>query len=425
MRADLRALYQEHVATLEKGFAAAVAAEGFDALVIHSGKATIRSKFDDQYWTMAPVPMFSYWAPVRWPDCAIRVVPGKRTRLVVHRENSYWERPSEPDWSFIREALDLVEVTSEEAMKKELSAGARTAVIDQDGSSSESLLDRLHDLRVFKTQYEVECMAEANVRGARGHRAAAEAFVKGERSELTIHLRYLEASGQDDSDTPYKNIVALGDSAAILHHVTYRSAPGAKSFLIDAGAMYNGYPSDITRTYAADSGLFADLLQRMEALQQRVVAKVAVGMPFEDLHDHSHRELATALVELGIATSSADACVESGVTRKLFPHGLGHSIGIQVHDVGCRKKQPRADNPFLRNTRVIEPGQVFTIEPGIYFIDTLLAELKQSSADVDWNKIEALRPYGGIRVEDNVNVLPKGSSANVRNLTREAFTALG
>src|SRR5688572_32983280 len=123
-------------------------------------------------------------------------------------------------------------------------------------------------------------MAEASRIGARGHRAAAEAFRAGERSELAIHLRYLEATGQDDADTPYKNIVALGDAGAILHHVTYRNAPGAKSFLIDAGATHLGYNSDITRTYCNDSSLFAELLTRMETMQQRIVGKVAVGMPF-------------------------------------------------------------------------------------------------------------------------------------------------
>jgi Xaa-Pro dipeptidase len=423
MRSELRALYREHVATLAKGFARALAAEGWDSLVIESGKLVSKSRYDDQYWSMSPVPMFSYWVPVKWPECAIHLAAGRAPRLIVYRENSYWERPSEPDWSLIGEALEIVEVGSEEEMKQAIGAGQRTAVWAQDGAPPEGLADRLEELRVFKTAYEVECQAEASRIGARGHRAAADAFAAGERSELALHLCYLEATNQDDVDTPYKNIVALGDAAAILHHVTYRKAPEAKSFLLDAGASYYGYHSDITRTHVSGRGLFSELLQRMELMQQRIVSKVAVGLPFESLHDESHRELAEVLVELGIVTSSAEAAVETGVTRKLYPHGLGHSLGIQVHDVGCRKKEPRPDNPFLRNTRVIEPGMVFTIEPGCYFIDTLLAELKSGpqASTLDWKKIDELRPYGGIRIEDNVNVLPKGSRTNVRNLTREAF----
>jgi Xaa-Pro dipeptidase len=424
MRADLRVLYREHVGTLTKGFARALEAEGYDSLVIHSGKLVAKSEYDDQYFSLIPVPMFSYWAPVRWPDCAIHLPANGAARLIVLRDVSFWERPSEPDWAFIREGLEVVEVSSEQELERAIGATVKTAVIGPDpGMVKQGLIERLHDLRVLKTPYELECMAEASRIGARGHRAAAEAFQSGERSELAIHLRYLEATEQDDADTPYKNIVALGDAGAILHHVTYRKVPEAKSFLLDAGASFHGYHSDITRTHASDGGLFAELIQRMEAMQQRIVAKVAPGMPFERLHDDSHDELAGVLIDLGIVTGSRESCVASGITRKLYPHGLGHSLGIQVHDVGCRKTEPKPENPFLRNTRVIEPGQVFTIEPGCYFIDTLLAELKSSpsAADVDWKKIDALRPYGGIRIEDNVCVLPAGGRANVRNLTREAF----
>ncbi len=435
MRTDLRALYAEHVVTLTKGFVQALEAEGLDAVAIHSGSLALRSSYDDQFWAMNPVPMFSYWAPVRWPDCVLHLSKQRSPRLIVLRDLSFWERPAEPDWSLIREGLELVEVSNEEDLKRAVGPTPKTAFIGEgtgpakllgiERTNPPGLIDRLHDLRVFKTPYEIECHAEASRTGARGHRAAAEAFAAGERSELGLHLRFLEATRQDDADTPYKNIVALGDAGAILHHVTYRDVPGAKSFLIDAGASHLGYPSDITRTYAADRSLFAELLQGMEALQQRIVSKIAVGMPYEQLHDDSHYELAGVLIELGIATASAEACVECGVTRKLYPHGLGHSLGIQVHDVGCRKKAPKANNPFLRNTRTIEPGQLFTIEPGVYFIDTLLDELKASAhaGMVDWQKIDALRPYGGIRVEDNVVVQPKSSRANVRNLTREAFAA--
>ena len=98
---------------------------------------------------------------------------------------------------------------------------------------------------------------------------------------------------------------------------------------------------------------------------------------------------------------------------------LGHSLGIQVHDVGMRLRPPRADNPFLRNTSVIEAGQVFTIEPGCYFIDGLLAPLRgdQRAALLDWTTVDALRPFGGVRLEDDVVVTAGG----MRNLTREVW----
>jgi Xaa-Pro dipeptidase len=111
------------------------------------------------------------------------------------------------------------------------------------------------------------------------------------------------------------------------------------------------------------------------------------------------------------------------VTRAFYPHGLGHSLGLQTHDVGCGLRAPRADNPFLRNTSDIAGGQVFTIEPGVYFIDALLGELRARPAGslVDWNIVEALAPLGGVRIEDDVHVLPAGA----RNLTREQLPVGG
>jgi Xaa-Pro dipeptidase len=131
-------------------------------------------------------------------------------------------------------------------------------------------------------------------------------------------------------------------------------------------------------------------------------------LPYEDLHDDSHRLLAVVLRELGIGRASPEELVARGVTRALYPHGLGHSLGVTVHDVGMKLRPPRAENKFLRNTSVIEPGQVFTIEPGIYVIDALLAPLQADDRRdlVDWDAIE-----------DNVVVEARG----VRNLTREAF----
>jgi Xaa-Pro dipeptidase len=98
---------------------------------------------------------------------------------------------------------------------------------------------------------------------------------------------------------------------------------------------------------------------------------------------------------------------------------LGHSLGLQVHDVGCATTKPRPENPFLRNTTVISEGQCFTIEPGVYFIDSLLRPLKDGprAKDVDWKLVDALAPFGGVRIEDDVIVRADG----LRNLTREVL----
>jgi Xaa-Pro dipeptidase len=107
------------------------------------------------------------------------------------------------------------------------------------------------------------------------------------------------------------------------------------------------------------------------------------------------------------------------VTRAFYPHGLGHSLGLQTHDVGCALRKPREKNALLRNTSDIAVDQVFTIEPGIYFIDSLLEGLRAqpAGATVDWSAVDVLAPFGGARIEDDVHVV--GGEAVVRNLTRE------
>ena len=126
---------------------------------------------------------------------------------------------------------------------------------------------------------------------------------------------------------------------------------------------------------------------------------------------------------------SPESAVESGVSSTFFPHGLGHGIGLQVHDVAGFQKtedggtiEKPSGHPYLRLTRSLEPGMVTTIEPGLYFIDMLLAELKQKPAakDVDWTRVDAFRKYGGIRIEDDVAC----TDGEPENLTRDAFAAL-
>jgi Xaa-Pro dipeptidase len=279
-------------------------------------------------------------------------------------------------------------------------------------------------LRTKKTPYEIACLVEANRRASRGHEAVREAFAEGEHAELDLHLLYLGATRQDDQEAPYKNIVAMGRSAAILHHIAYgRDTSRAQSLLLDAGAVCLGYCSDITRTWVKPDGAagstFAMLVAAMEAMQKRLVARAAIGMPYEELHDESHRQTSAILKEAGIAKASVEEIDKSGVSRVFYPHGLGHSLGLQTHDVGCALVKPRADNPFLRNTSRIEEDQVFTIEPGLYFIEPLLAELKSKPEGrmVDWSLVEALASFGGIRIEDDIHV----QAAGMRNLTREVL----
>ncbi len=422
--------------------------QAWDATVIHSGSPVKRSVFDDQYWPLRPVPHWQHWLPLATTDGALIVRPGRKPQLVLVKAQSFWERPPPPVTHAFLDVFDVVTVDDPAAVKGYVGGGrvafvgedrARGASwgIPDDGLCPAALVGALDQLRVTKTPYEVACIAEANHRARAGHDALRSAFRERDASELSLHLLYLGATSQDDWETPYKNIVALGPNAATLHHVSYGvsskvrgpDGSGAESLLVDAGATCRGYCADITRTWVKGNGAsasaFAHLIAGVEAMQRRLCAAIRIGMAYEDLHDESHRQAAGVLRDAGIVQGSVAEAVATGVTRAFYPHGLGHSLGLQTHDVGCGLRQVRPGNAFLRNTTDIASGQVFTIEPGIYFIDDLLAPLRAGphAELVDWKIVDALSPLGGIRIEDDVHV--SAGDSLIRNLTREHLPAGG
>jgi Xaa-Pro dipeptidase len=434
MERALADAYRDHVAHLVSNVQPLLVEAGFDRLVVYAGDLARKNRFDDQDWPFQPIPMFRWFSPLAWPQ-SVLVLPAKgEPVLYAVRSDSFWERPTEPDWGFLQAGLTVEQVGSLTDVKA-MGWHGRSAYIGQEPQENltsptavvnpGTLVERLNDLRTRKTPYEVECLARASARAVKGHLRAREAFFSGERSELAIHLTYLAATEQDDAQTPYKNIVALGRNAATLHHVEYGAPDPADTMLIDAGASWGSHGSDITRTWVRGEDEAADRFRRLvsavEDVQQAVIAEARPGVEYEALHDGAHEKLGRVLVEHGLVTCSAEAADAEGITRVFFPHGLGHSLGVQVHDVGCLVRAPGPRNPYLRNTKMVEAGQVFTVEPGLYFIDALLESCRAGPAgrSVDWNAVEALRPFGGIRIEDDVHVTGDG----VRNLTREAFAA--
>lgn len=428
----LTAAHAQHLRSLQAAYERAMDEEHFDAVVIHSGAPLKKSLFDDQYHPLRATPHFQHWIPLVTPRSALLIRKGHPAKLLWNNHVDFWEGPTEPESSHFWALIEVAEGVLPEQVPDHLRGLGRVAYIGDSEADAATfglgasrnpagLLAKLDELRVFKSEYERICLAEANRRACLGHAAVLAAFRSGEHSELDLHLIYLRATEQDDADTPYKNIVALDRHAATLHHVSYgRSRERAQSLLLDAGARFLGYDSDITRTAVKGNGeaatVFGALIAKMETLQTTLCAEARTHVMFEDLHDRTHALLAEVLREVGIARGSASELVAQGVTRKFLPHGLGHSLGLQTHDVGCARIKPRPENPFLRNTRRIEPGQVFTIEPGCYFIEPLLDELRSSSASplVDWKLVDSLRSFGGVRIEDDLAV----SESTVHNLTR-------
>ena len=436
----LAALYPDHIRRVRERHDHALEATGANFAVIFSGKPKV-AFLDDMPYPFKANPHFVSWAPLTdLPDSYIVYEPGRRPVLIYYQPHDYWHVvPGEPDGYWTSEFDIRIVHTMEEAAahlpadkKKcvfigEVSAGNETFGIER--TNPTTTLNILHYARGIKTDYEIACMRLASTRAVAGHRAAEAAFRDG-KPELDIHRAYCEATGHTDNELPYGNIIALNEHGAVLHYTHLdRQAPAEpRSFLIDAGASVHGYASDITRTYAYDDTRFRELIERMEAMQLDIVNRVRAGINYADLHVENHRLLAAVLVDAGLAKGDADTLLETGVTAAFYPHGLGHLIGVQVHDVGGFMQDesgvsvdPPSGHRFLRLTRVLEANMTLTIEPGLYAIDLLLENLRGSPAEnhVLWDGVDWLRPFGGIRIEDDVRVTEDGCE----NLTRDAFSA--
>ena len=429
-------LYPQHLAILQARAAEALQRGGFDHLLVPSGTLHYQV-FDDRDYPYAVNPQFKAWLPVtRVPGSWLVVTPGERPKLVFLQPHDYWHVvPAAPSGYWV-EHFDVVIIrTPDETLQHLPKNTARCAILGEPQSTvgthapnnPQPVVAYLEYQRAFKTPYEIAMMLAATRIGVRAHRAAERAFRAGS-SEFGIHLAYCQAAGQDANDLPYGNIIALNEHGAVLHYTDRDRLPPkpVRSFLIDAGASSGGYACDITRTYSTQADEFAALIDAVDAAQLTMCAQVRSGIDYKQLHLDAHLALAGILKDFGMITVSPEAAVQTGISSAFFPHGIGHGIGLQVHDVagfaaadtGGSIAKPDG-HPYLRLTRVLEPGMVVTIEPGIYFIDMLLDELKQKGlADaVDWQRIETFKPYGGIRIEDDV-VCTDGDALN---LTREGF----
>jgi Xaa-Pro dipeptidase len=436
---SLDQLYGQHLQILMQRADRSLAAAGFDALVVHSGSPPTQF-LDDQGYPYKVNPHFKAWVPIiDNPNCVLIYAPGTRPRVLFHQPNDYWHKPASVPHELWTTAIELVPVSDPATNSTHWTGLGRVAFIGPidcfSGIAAESvnnpdLLARMHYDRAVKTGYELECMRRASALGARGHAAALSAFRRG-ASEYEAHMQYLEACEQREEEMPYNNIVAYNEHAAVLHYqqLTRRAPTPLRSFLIDAGAQFRGYASDITRTYAADPGLYAELIKALDAAQLRLCQEIVAGKDYRDVHLSAHRLLGDVLLEIGLTKLPGQAALEQGVTSVFFPHGIGHLLGLQVHDVGGvmgdvqggERKRPEG-HPYLRLTRMLEPGVVVTVEPGIYLIDSLLRAAHEDArrTHIDWAVVEQLRPYGGVRIEDNVAT----TAAGPENMTRDAFANL-
>lgn len=248
------------------------------------------------------------------------------------------------------------------------------------------------EMRLIKSDYEIDQIRTACEITAQGHLAAMR-FVKPGVSErqvqavLTHHFLMKGAHREG-----YNYIVASGSNATTLHYnFNDQVCKSGDLLLIDAGAEFNYYTGDITRTFPVN-GLFteeqAKVYQGVLNVQKAIIDMIKPGVVFKDLHEAGTSLLTDLMLELGLLSGRKDDIIKAGEQKKYYPHGIGHWLGMDVHDAGLYFKK---DVP-----RPLEPNMVFTVEPGLYipFTDASVPE-----------KFRGI----GVRIEDNIRVLPSGS----------------
>ena len=427
--AHLDTVLRSHERALERS---AAAGRAYESVIVHAGSELYVHR-DDQPYPFRPHFHFTRLLPLPGPDHLVEIRPGCRPRVLRVVPRDYWYEAPAPSPVPLQRLVDLEEVESLDDALDALGVRAGRAFVgddidlaaelgvDEDDVEPEALMASLDYDRATKTAFEIECIRDAARRAAVAHAAVREG-VDARTSERALHFDYLAAAGLVEDEVPYPNIIGWDAHAAVLHYTsrTVTAPDPGGLLLIDAGASSLGYACDITRTYLTDAAPdeLRALLQGMDRLQRTLVEAVAPGVDYVELHAHAHRLIAELLVEQRLLRVGVEEALEAGLTWPFFPHGLGHHLGLQVHDVGGRQidpsgtlREPPEAYPHLRTTRPLDVGHVVTIEPGLYFIPMLLDPVRQGprAGAIDWDLVDRLVPYGGIRIEDDVWVRESGA----------------
>jgi len=425
--------YLQHFKIVQQRFDAALNACGYKGVIIHSGVA--RYIFlDDNPYPFKVNPYYNLWVPFTDAQNSFVIVePGKKPQLLLLHPEDFWHSEStlpEGNWEqlfdiqIFKDGHDIIDHFAN--VDKDFAwLGESELIPKRHGFSNvlpNDLLSYLDYDRAYKTDWEIDNLRAANKLAGKAHLAAKIAFLNG-ASELEIHHEYLRTLNDEESNLPYRSIVALNEHGAILHYDRYeRTAPSeSKAFLIDAGARVNGYCADITRTWTRPEHTeFQAFIDRMDAEQLALIKEMRVGVDYTEYHYAMHQRLSQVLHDFDLISCSAQQALDDGLTKAFFPHGLGHLIGLNTHDIGghqtSRKgpaEAPDDGHPFLRLRRPLEASMTVTIEPGCYVIDQLLRPHANHSG-LNWERIKWLQSFGGIRIEDTILMTDQGAE----NLTR-------
>jgi len=276
----------------------------------------------------------------------------------------------------------------------------------------------LDESRLIKDDFEIAMMKHAAKITDNCHIATMEA-TPITTNECHIHAEFMyHALRQGSKNQSYDPICCAGEHGSTLHYVTNdQPTDGKHTVLIDAGAEWHCYASDVTRCFPINGSWtkeHLDIYNSVLRMQSETMKLMKPGALWDDLHLLAHKILIEQFLELGIFKSdlTKEEIFDSKVSAKFFPHGLGHVLGLDTHDTAG---YPNYEDPdpmlaYLRLRRKLLPGMVVTNEPGIYFSPTLLKEILEGEKSKYINK-DVLEKYwyiGGVRIEDDILITKDG-----------------
>jgi Xaa-Pro aminopeptidase len=278
----------------------------------------------------------------------------------------------------------------------------------------EALRNELIRVRRPKDDVELERMriaGEATRAGFEELVRLIEPGVTERELQIAVEAMFLRSGGDF---LAYESIVGAGDHSAVLHFSpTSRELRAGELLLVDAGAEYRGYAADVTRTYSIGGDFSGE--QRLvwetvrRALETAIEACVP-GVEWRDIHRTAALVVGEGLVELGVLSGEPETLLESGAITLFFPHGIGHMVGLGIRDAAHasdEQREPLPGYPRLRVDIPLQPRHAWTVEPGIYFVPPLLARARDRT-DVNWDRVDSLLGFGGVRIEHDVLITEHG-----------------
>jgi len=259
----------------------------------------------------------------------------------------------------------------------------------------------LHEMRLIKSKAELDLMKKSGQIAVAAHKRAMQSCKPG-MNEYELEAEYLYEVARNGSRAPaYNSIVAGGENACILHYTeNSQTLRDGDLVLIDAGCEYEYYASDITRTFPVNGKFSAEQKAVYEVVleaQLEAIKTIKPGAHWDEPHNRTVEVITEGLVELGLLKGKVATLIEESAYRDFYMHRAGHWLGMDVHDVG--------DYKIEGDWRLLEPGMVMTVEPGIYIASN------NTNVDAKWRGI-------GIRIEDDVAVTRKGNEILTSGLAK-------